>query len=70
MIKSIILKRTRFSFDLTQFFQLTDCNTPGGDLIGRPPKRFRKYTPEGREILWVFKKWLQGARGAGNAARK
>ena len=70
MTKAIILKRSRFSFDLTQFFQLTDCATPGGDLIGRPPKRFLKYTPDGRPIYWVFRKWLQGAKGAGSAARK
>ncbi len=53
MTKAIILKRSRFSFDLTQFFQLTDCATPGGDLIGRPPKRFLKYTPDGHPIYWV-----------------
>ena len=70
MTKAIILKRSRFSFDLTQFFQLTNCATPGGDLIGRPPKRFLKYTPDGRPIYWVFRKWLQGAKGAGSAARK
>ena len=52
---------------------MTPSNPPGGPIYGVPPKNFRKYSPDGKLILWilwVFNKWLQGARGAGNATRK
>ena len=68
--KASVLRRHEFAFDMTQFFQLTPCDPPGGPLYGMPPKDFRKQTPDGKQILWVFRKWIQGARGAGNATRK
>ena len=68
--KASVLRRHEFAFDMTQFFQLTPCDPPGGPLYGMPPKDFRKQTPDGKQILWVFRKWIRGARGAGNATRK
>ena len=70
IVKTVVLNMSAFSFDLTQFFQMTPCHPPGGPIYGVPPKNFRKHTPDGKLILWVFNKWLQGARGAGNATRK
>lgn len=39
------------------------------DIFVLPPQRFRKTTPDGKRILWKWDKWLQGGKGAGNAAR-
>ena len=57
-----------FQFDLSQFFQQTDCSTPDGTLYFIPPPRYQR-KESGVRVLWAGDKWLQGAMGAGHAAR-
>ena len=58
-----------FQFDCPQFFQQTDCETPTGPLLLIPPPRYQR-RENGVRVLWKCIKWLQGAKGAGAAARK
>ena len=58
-----------FQFDLPQFFQQTDCETPTGPLLLIPPPRYQRYE-NGIRVLWRSLKWLQGGKGAGFAARQ
>ena len=57
-----------FQFDCPQFFQQTDCVTPNGSLWLLPPPRYQR-KEKGVRVLWRCVKWLQGAKGAGAAAR-
>ena len=64
-----------FQFDMTQYFQRTDCKVPDGDgfLVLLPPPRFQRHEMvNGKRVrvLWKCAKWLQGAKGAGYEARK
>ena len=58
-----------FQFDISQYFQKTDCSTPDGDLLLMPPPRYQKVV-DGKKVLWRALKWLQGAKGAGYEARR
>ena len=57
-----------FQFDLKQFFQHTDVDTPAGDLIMIPPPRYQQKRDDGTRLYWKAVKWLQGAKGAGRAS--
>ena len=57
-----------FQFDCPQFFQQTECDTPTGKLLLIPPPRYQR-RENGVRVLWECEKWLQGAKGAGAAAR-
>lgn len=66
--KAVVQRRFKFSFDLKQFFQRTDCDPPCGTIYVLPPPRFQRQV-NGHKVLWKWNKWLQGAPGAGHAAR-
>ena len=57
-----------FQFDLSQYFQQTECITPQGPLILLPPPRYQRME-KGVRVLWQSLNWLQGSKGAGAAAR-
>ena len=52
-----------FQFDMTQYFQRTDCKVPDGDgfLVLLPPPRFQRHEMvNGKRVhvLWKCAKWL------------
>ena len=57
-----------FQFDLEQFFQHTDVDTPAGDLIMIPPPRYQQKRDDGTRLYWKAIKWLQGAKGTARAS--
>ena len=67
MITGCVKGGTPFQFDLKQFFQTVDVDTPSGELIAIPPPRYQRKDGNMR-LYWRMIKWLQGARGAGRAA--
>ena len=68
LIAEATVKRgVKFQFDLTQFFQQSDCDSP--EPICLIPPRAHQRDEHGQKVYWVLDKWLQGAKGAGYSAR-